>query len=86
MARVVLVPRTRTRYICAVRLPETLLRKRRRLYSQAEIARIVGVAQTVVSELERDCDRVRPETLRAYLSVLGWRVRISPKDRRTGGE
>jgi len=89
--RVLCVPRVRVglcslQYLRTMKLPEAIHRKRKRLYTASELAGVLGVSKSTVERIERDCDSVHPRVLRAYLALLGWRVRISPKDRRTQEE
>lgn len=59
-------------------LPDPVIRKRCRLYTQAEIGAVLGVCRHTIMALERDPLSVHPSKLMAYLSVLGWRLGVYP--------
>lgn len=75
------VPRARVSYLWAMLMPQPALRKRRRMYTQSEIGRALGVSRNTVGRMEKDVSTVSLTTLSRYLALIGWRIRIGPKVR-----
>lgn len=67
-----------------VSMPEPVIRKRSRLYTQREMAKILGVGRWSVQTIEADPLRANPDTLVRYLALLGWRVGFYPRVREEG--
>jgi len=57
------------------RLPSRVVRKRSRLYSQAEMARALGVHRNTVGNLEAS---PLPDLLVRYLDLIGYNVAFYP--------
>lgn len=56
--------------------------KRRRLYSQSEMGRVLGVSAKTVGRIEK---RPFDPLLLAYLAAIGYRVTLNPKRKGEGG-
>jgi len=62
-------------------LPRKVLALRRYLYSTEEFAERIGVSRNTVLKLEKDPLSVKGTTLRAYLHLLGWRLKVAKRFR-----
>jgi len=58
-------------------LPRKVLAERRYLYFTEEFAERIGVSRNTVLKLEKDPLSVKGTTLRAYLRLLGWRIKVA---------
>lgn len=67
----------------AMQLPAKVIEKRRRLFGVGEIAHQIEVSASTIRKLERDPLAVQGRTLRAYLLLLGWRLRVAKDFRRS---
>lgn len=65
-----------------MQLPEAVKRKRARLYSQKECAKLLGVCRRTIQSIEGNERPVSVELLGRYLALMGWRIRIGPRNRK----
>ena len=60
-----------------MQLPSKVISKRRLLFTTEELAGRIGVTRNTIGKLEKDPLAVRGHTLRAYLLLLGWRMKFA---------